>query len=308
VSIDLTVCFFLDRCSDDSRSIVAAAQNEMPFSIRMEEDRSEASASVGRARRRAMNLAVEAVAGHGAATLLTTDADTVLAPDWIARNLAALRRADVVTGDIHQAEEGFSPHHHRVKRYFDRLHRLNTLLDPVPWQPSKGHHHTGGASMAFSCDTYRALNGFPELARGEDAALVASARYIGLRVRHDATVRVYTSTRRQGRVEAGFAAHLEHLDEAGTADALEVVDPDVAAGQYRAHAFARHAFRNPSRTRLDKLRVQTGTSVAHLSGLLTECATAEAFATRAVPSPADAVPLPLAHAERKLARAVRYRR
>jgi hypothetical protein len=103
--------------------------------------------------------------------------------------------------------------------------------------------------MAFSPDTYRALNGFPEVERGENAALVTSARYHGFRARRDPTVVVYTSTRRQGRV--------------GTAD---------------------------------------------LSMLLSGCRNGEAFATRAVPIPDNPVPLPLAAAERKLARAIRHRR
>lgn len=302
------LCFFLDACDDDSLGVLKAVPPDFPFARRLEQSDDPAPSNAGRARRRAMALGLEALGNDDAGVLLTTDADTIPAPDWVIANLAALRRADLVTGDIRQHENGFSQHHARVKAYFDRLHLLNALIDPVPWQATERHHHAGGASMALTCATYLSLGGFTEIARGEDAALVSVARQHGYRVRRDASVIVHTSMRREGRVEGGFAAHLHSLDEAGTAADLLVVDPHVAARQYRAHARARRVFRAPSKTALASLAEHVGVEAAAVSSLLANCGTDEAFAVRLVPMPVEAPPLPLAEAERRLARLVGHRR
>lgn len=305
--VTVSACFFLDGCDDDSAAVIDAARAHLSFAIHVAEAPRPPEATVGRARRRAMDLGLATLDGMADGVLLSTDADTVLAPDWISRNLAALRRADLVTGDIRQPAAEFCARHARVAAYFDRLHLLNQLLDPVPWQARRAHHHAGAASMAFRVDTYRRLNGFPELARGEDMALVAAARHGGLRVRRDADVVVYTSMRREGRVEDGFAAHLEALDRAGTAEAMLVVDPRVAAWQYRGHALARRAFGGGER-KLAPVAAHVGAAPADLTSIHAQSPNAEAFAVRAVAMPEGAEPLPLAEAERRLARLVGHRR
>lgn len=303
----LVLCLFLDGCSDGSEAVIEAARADLSIAIRIEQDPG-GPAHAGRARRRATAMGVAALGGQPDAVLLTTDADTTPARDWIARNLAALRKADLIAGDIRTAEPAGSDHHDRVKAYYDRLHLLNTLIDPVPWEAERRHHHAGGASLAFRCAAYQSVGGFPDLARGEDAAFVALARQCGLRVRRDADVVVHTSTRRSGRVDGGFAAHLSALDAAGTAATLMVVDPEVAARQYRAHARARRVFRAPSAAAVSDLARRVGLPTAAVTALLADAVNAEAFALRLVPMPTDAQPLPLAEAERRLARLVGHRR
>ncbi|MET5012917.1 hypothetical protein AAHH80_37995, partial [Burkholderia pseudomallei] len=67
-------------------------------------ERVHAGAHAGWARRAAMDAAVAWLEEEGtaeAATLLTTDADSIVPPDWVAANLAALGSgADAVAGRV----------------------------------------------------------------------------------------------------------------------------------------------------------------------------------------------------------------
>jgi GT2 family glycosyltransferase len=301
----VTLCFFLDACEDRSSAVIDAARASMPLLIETERGLGSAGSNAGRARRRAMEMGLAAVGANAAGVLLTTDADTVPAPDWVSSNLAALRHAEIVTGDIRQLPDGFSYHHARVKHYFDRLHTLNTMLDPVPWEAERCHHHAGGASMAFGTATYLELDGFDELPRGEDSALVFKARRQGYRVRRDATVVVHTSTRRHGRVEDGFSGHLAALDSAGSADQLLVVDPRVAAWQYRAHAWARQVYRSNAESDVVTFADAVGVACHDVDAARLVCGSDEAFATSIVPLPDASHPLPLVEAEFHLNELVR---
>lgn len=304
----MVLCLLLDGCEDDSAVVIERARPAFPLAIRVRSVERPTGATVGRARQMAMAMGIAALNGREGGVLMSTDADTVASPDWIIHSLAGLRRADLVTGDIRPAPDGFCARHARVTAYFDRLHLLNGMIDPVPWQARRSHHHAGAASMALRHATYAALGGFPALARGEDAALVTAARYHGFRVRRDAAVVVHTSMRRDGRVENGFATHLQTLDAAGTAETMLVVDPAVAAWQYRGHAMARQSFAAGSVRQLTALAGYIGTSSDAIAALRRTAPNAEAFAVRAVPLPARAAPLPLVEAERRLARLVGHRR
>lgn len=163
---------------------------------------------VGRARRLAVELALHVLGDRPDIVLVSTDADTVPSESWLTANLAALARADIVAGRIEQGEDRRNASHVRIAAFFDDLHRLSRMIDPVSWEARSTHHYSGGASLCFTAQTYLALGGFSDLERGEDAAFVAAAGWMGYRVRRDASVIVETSTRRRGRVMDGFAGHL----------------------------------------------------------------------------------------------------
>lgn len=287
-----TACFFLDGCGDASEAIVRAATLPMP--VLVGRGAGHADANAGRARAAAMDVAL----GTDPAVLLSTDADSQPRRDWVQAALRALSIGEVATGRILRAGPA-DPLQTRVERYWDRLHALRRLLDPVAWEEG-GCHHGGGANLVIRTPAYRALGGFRPQPSGEDALLLDDAARAGLRVRHDAAMVVETSARRRGRAPGGLATSLRALDAGGLP---RVPHPAGAAWQYERHAAARNAFATiddaAARARLGAL---LGLSGDHVLGVARDCPNAEAFAMRIVPAPpGPANPVPLAKAEAALA-------
>jgi hypothetical protein len=292
----VTLCCFFDGCDDGSEAAVRAGLGSL--ALRTAGGARHDDANAGRARAAAVAIGMAAVGVEG--LILSTDADTVPARDWIAAGVRALERADVVAGlierdgapDVAQA---------RLEAYYDRLHAWRRSVDPVPWDPAPGHHYTGGANLAFTAAAHRAVGGFRPLPSGEDALFVDEAARAGLRVRRDPAVRVRTSARRHGRAPGGLAAQLRHGDADGTAG-VRVGSPDAAAWQYRRHAAARAAFPGLPGSAA-ALGRQLGLGADHVIGVARDCPNGEAFAMRIVPAAPDGeLLLPLADAERALAR------
>ncbi len=213
------------------------------------------------------------MAGEG--ILISTDADSVPAPGWLAANLRALGHADVVAGRIVRHGSACAVQD-RVERYYDALFALRRRLDPVAWEASFTHHYASGASLAFRAETYAALGGFEPVPSGEDGRLVDAAHRAGWRVRRDAAVVVETSSRRHGRAQGGLADHLRALDH--TAALPTMAHPEDRAWRDRAQAAARGAFGGD----LTLLAHRLARSLHELAAIAAASPNAEAFATHAV--------------------------
>lgn len=298
---EVHVCLLLDGCVDGSAALAASFAADTRLAVRIE-DAPRGAANAGLARRRAMALGLEATGGEG--LLLTTDADTVPAPDWLLRMKTGLAEAEIVAGRIVRAGARHALQD-RIEGYYDALFALRRRIDPVPWEAPVTHHCVGGANLGVRADAYDALGGFAPLPSGEDARFVDDGARAGLRVRRDAACLVATSARRDGRAGGGLAASLRHLDGAEAAG-VPVAHPADAAWQYRMHALARAAHAGD---RLDRIAGAIGLTADHALGVARDCANAEAFAMRLVPEPPGGmrtVPLPVA--ERELARLSGLRR
>lgn len=298
-ALDLTLCLFLDGCRDRSAAVAAASAGGLPLRIRQDDCTREANA--GRARGRAMALGLDALGGDDSGRILTTDADSVPARDWVASMVAALDEVEVVAGLIERAGPA-DPLQDRIEAYCERLYAYRRAVDPLPWEPHAGHHYTGGANLGFRAEAYRGLGGFAPRPWGEDAVLVDEAGRAGLRVRRDRTAVVRTSPRREGRAAGGLAATLRQLDAAGE-QGIGLARPTAAAWQYRRHALARAAFPLlPGRGAAAEFGATIGLTADHVIGVARDCPNAEAFAMRIVPAAPDAHErVTLAEAERLLA-------
>ena len=123
--------------------------------------------------------------------IATTDADTVVPPDWVARQLAL--DADLVLG--------------------------TAVPDDCPMLPAwaarhvlaDGHRHVHGANLGIRGDAYLRVGGWPALRTGEDVELVRRAAAAGLTVARTAAIPVRTSARTVGRAPHGFASYLAAL-------------------------------------------------------------------------------------------------
>ena len=192
------VVLVLNRCTDDTAAAARAAGAGLD--LRMVPG---PGGGPGPARRLGMDLAAACLQPDG--LIASTDADTVVAPDWLARQLEAVAAgADAVGGFIdlgdHDLPEAVLAD--RDRRAADRLTAV------LAHTPAAEHHHFAGASMSLTAAAYRRIGGIEPLAVLEDEALERALRAHGLRVDRLLSVRVRTSARLTGRAAAGLAHDL----------------------------------------------------------------------------------------------------
>ncbi|SHL20382.1 glycosyltransferase [Hymenobacter psychrotolerans] len=212
-----------NNCRDQTAAVVRAFGRQYPaLALYVAETTLlAAEAHVGRARCLLMDEAcrrLELTAGP-AGIIASTDADTRVAPTW----LAAMQHefaagADAVGGRI--LPEAAAPHGGTVRRthlrdaHYRLLRaRLEALLDPDPADPWPRHHQHFGASLGITAAAYRRVGGLPVVPFLEDEALCQALRRHDLQVRHSPKVRVVTSARREGRVEVGLSWQLREWDK-----------------------------------------------------------------------------------------------
>ncbi len=162
------------------------------------------AAGVGWARRVGFEHAL-AAAGCADALIATTDADSRVAPDWLAvlhTRLDAGHR--VIAGDVH-LERGVD---RRVA--LARAERLLARHAALPADEAAAPHpHFAGSNLAFRADTLQALGPLPTPVALEDQALWERCRALGIPVLRDAAVIVRTSARTAGRAPGGLADALK---------------------------------------------------------------------------------------------------
>lgn len=212
----LTVLLLLNGCTDATEAVARAHAARAPFRLVLRHAvLPPGRAHAGEARGRAMDagaalLQREAQPGG---LLLTTDADSRVAPDWLAMIQAELRAgADAVAGqvDYDPAETARLPTALRERMaledaYAALLAELEARLDPVHGDAWPRHRMASGASLAVRLPAYRRAGGLPRLPVGEDRALLAALRAVDARIRHAPAVRVLTSCRTEGRAAGGAA-------------------------------------------------------------------------------------------------------
>lgn len=174
----------LDACTDRTAQ-VAQSMHATTLSIN--------ARNVGTARAAGAQLALSA----GARWLAFTDADSVVAPNWLAAQLR--QRTDAVCGTVCVRDWG--SYGDRMRRHYD-----------ATYSDADGHHHIHGANLGVSADAYRKTGGFRPLASSEDVALVEALKQTGASIAWSAAPRVFTSARRNFRAPEGFGATLARID------------------------------------------------------------------------------------------------
>lgn len=173
----------LDACTDRSAEIAATSGATVVTST---------AGLVGAARAIGAMRVIEA----GARWIACTDADTVVAPDWLAAQVAL--EVDVVCGTV-AVDDWW---HHKLavqRRYTER------------YVDADGHRHIHGANLGVSADAYVRAGGFKPLAFDEDIALVNALKATGARIAWSAAPRVRTSARLDSRACNGFGDYLRFL-------------------------------------------------------------------------------------------------
>ena len=235
------VAMAFDGCEDDSERIAIDGAAGHALDIRHVQLPRQAAADAGRARRSALELGRRIVGAQG--ILLTTDADTRPASDWIGASDRALGNADLVCGRIERRRDSVDRWRDVIERYLDRLHAVHRAIDPVAGDAVPSHWHSGGASLGLSARAWDAIAHLALPSTGEDRAIVHAARLAGLVVRQDPAVRVRTSSRICGRAVGGLADALrDGRDQAALRIEPRMEHPDDVIARVTRAAIARRAF------------------------------------------------------------------
>jgi hypothetical protein len=211
----LRIAVFANNCADQSASLARKLGKCWALDVRVFEARlPPATAHAGAARRAAMDIAEAwlVAGGEWDGVILTTDADSQVAPNWIAENLAAFEAgAEAVLGRIDLDGEGqLLPDalHRRGElenTYEKLLTELFWLLDPLEHNPWPHHATISGASLGITRTAYCRIGRLPRIPLGEDKALIALLSRQDAKIRYCPTAHVITSGRTNGRAPGGVA-------------------------------------------------------------------------------------------------------
>ena len=180
----VTVFVALDSCSDASETI---ARRGGAITLALQ------ARNVGAARALGARCAID----RGARWLAFTDADSTVAPDWLAVQLAL--GSEAVCGTVTVSDWG--SYGERMRRHF-----------AATYTDADGHRHIHGANLGVSTAAYLAAGGFRCLETSEDVALVEALQAQGTSVSWSAAPRVSTSARRVFRAPSGFGATLLRVE------------------------------------------------------------------------------------------------
>jgi hypothetical protein len=247
----LGIVLLVNNSSDGTLGIVEDLAPRLAHPLRVIE-RNSPEANAGWARRGAMDAAADWLEENGIrdGLVLTTDADSSVAPDWVARNLAAVAAgADAVAGQVvlDVEDEARLPASLRARGLLEEtyerlLTELAARLDPDPQDPWPTHWTQSGASLAVTLAAYRQVDGMPPIALGDDRAFISRLKAANLVVRHTPDIVVATSGRLEGRAKGGVADTMR----------VRVEEPDCACDG-RLEALPRAIFRYRWHRRLRKL-------------------------------------------------------
>jgi glucosyl-3-phosphoglycerate synthase len=201
------VIVVLDGCSDGTARVVEEARLGWPgpgLSTVAGPGR-----GVGPARAVGMDIACARLeaGGRPGGLLATTDADSVVASDWIARQLEAIAAgAEAIGGEVllDLDEAARLPANVVRRREADLVERTRLAGSRGPAE----HAHFSGASLGLTPRAYRRAGGMGWLAALEDQELEDRLAEAGIAIHRLRPVRVVTSARTDGRAERGLAQDL----------------------------------------------------------------------------------------------------
>jgi len=250
------VVLLLNNCTDRTAEIARELQR-MYSGLRLhvaDVSFEPNEAHVGRARQALFDLAFARFQflDRRAGLILTTDADSRPAPDWIAQTEAEIATGVAGVGGrilLEPAEQATLPV--GVRRLFlldigyrRALEELRSLYAPEAHDPFPRHHQHFGASLAVTAAAYAEAGGMPLQRSCEDVALYRAIIESGGKFRHSHRVRVYTSARVDGRAKGGLADAIVWWNRQAL-DAAPVRVENAAAADARLRRLGLWCLENP---------------------------------------------------------------
>ena len=211
------VLLVLDSCRDRTRArAIEAAAAHTYLSLRLLAGPGRGS---GGARATGMDAACARLhaIGRPHGLIVSTDADTKVAPDWLGRQLELTRAgARAIGGRIELCldERAGLPAAVLAGHSEQSRARFRRLLEQTPDDGSvTDHWQFSGASMAVTAEVYREVGGLGEDRHSEDERLERALLAHGVPIERHLGVRVTTSARLDGRASHGLARVLQGLTD-----------------------------------------------------------------------------------------------
>lgn len=199
------VLLVLDRCRDRTRerALIAAGPH---LRLRVIES---SAAGAGGTRRTGMELACERLLaiGRPRGLIASTDADSVVAVDWLSIQLALVDAGARAIGgelELDPVEAARLP----PQALAGRSEQARVRSEQLRGSAGTEHHFFSGASLAVTAEAYRGIGGMPERAALEDECLQQTLESRGVPILRPRSVRVRTSARTDGRAPRGLARDL----------------------------------------------------------------------------------------------------
>ncbi len=214
------VLLVLDRCSDGTEEKAREVGGRHPdLRLRF---LAGPGLGVGHARRAGMEAAYARLmeVGRSGGLIASTDADSVVAPDWVSSQLVlAEGGARAIGGRIELEEEGrFLPRNILAWYEEQSRSRYRRVLSSSCSEKEPEHWQFSGASLSLTAEAYREIGGLPPQADLEDEYLERTLEEKGVEIIRSSTVKVTTSARTLGRASRGLA---RSLSEAARRSATE---------------------------------------------------------------------------------------
>lgn len=173
-------------------------------------------ANIGFVRRELMNAAYSRLSENDGGVIMTTDSDTIVAPDWIINNLLEIDKgAEAVGGrimlcadELAEMDQQTLYYHTKDETYQLLVAELESKILNSTHDPGPRHHQHFHGSFAVTTECYKKAGGIPDVAYLEDCAFFKSLQAVDAKVRHSDKVIVHTSARYDGRAEVGLAYQL----------------------------------------------------------------------------------------------------
>ena len=210
-SEEYEVLLVLDGCEDGTEARAREFLTVHPtFNLRL---LYEPGRGAGHARRVGMEEACGRLvsAGRPEGLIASTDADTVVAPDWLRTQLdAAARGARAIGGSIElRDDEDLALGVGEWRQTRGREKHLELLASQCGDGSTKTEHwHFSGASLALTAAVYAKVGGLEPRAALEDEYLERALERCGIPIERPLAVRVRTSMRTVGRAKRGLARDL----------------------------------------------------------------------------------------------------
>ena len=206
------VLLVLDRCTDETEARATQVAGAHPeLRLYLLEGPGEGSGSARRVGMEAACGRLSEVRGPGG-LICSTDADTVVAPDWLAAQLRAVAAgAEAIGGRIDLADDGTLPPD-VLRRHAEnsRLRHEKLLVEPGHAGATE-HWQFSGASLSLTAGTYGRIGGLDPTESLEDEHLERVLRENDVPIERLLSVRVTTSPRLRGRASRGLSHDLARM-------------------------------------------------------------------------------------------------
>jgi len=214
------VLVLANNCTDETFKICETYQLAFPdFAFQVAEITFKGDdAHIGTARRLLMDCAYQRliqVAGNRG-IIVSTDGDSQADSTWLYHIMAEMENGvDVVGGRIlpRDTPEQSKLHHLRDVTYRLFSSRLESVLDPCISNPWPRHFQCYGPSLAVTCEIYDRSGRLPAIPYLEDEEFRKRLKRVDAKFRHSPNVKIYTSSRLNGRVEFGFSVQLQQWQD-----------------------------------------------------------------------------------------------